>query len=122
VDEAISKYRSGGVLFADARLAQDYTAGHIKGAVNLNIQELDAWVDVFFRHVPPDTSVITYCDGPHCTLATQLAHELIMMGYENTYHMKDGWLKWRQRSMPTETGPSDLDPDLGAAVKGALAP
>lgn len=104
LDEAITMYRSGSAIFADARLPQDYAVGHIQGALNLDIQNPATWVDEFLARMPPETVLITYCDGPHCPLARELAMELTMMGFDRTYYLTDGWLKWQQKTMPTAVG------------------
>ena len=102
IEQAILKYREGRALFADARSAKDYAAGHIKGAVNLPEQETDRWLNDILEKEEPDRLIITYCDGLHCPLALRLAQELYRAGFENVYYLPDGWKKWQDYKMPTE--------------------
>jgi rhodanese-related sulfurtransferase len=104
IEQAILKYREGKALFADARSAKDYAAGHIKGAVNLPEQETDRWLNKIIMKEEADRLIITYCDGQHCPLAQRLAQKLYLAGFENVYYLPDGWKRWQDYKMPTEKG------------------
>jgi rhodanese-related sulfurtransferase len=100
--EAVSHFKDATALFADARPEDAFQAGHIKGAHSMPAQESDRWLNAFYSTTPPDTAIITYCDGEHCTLSRQLAELLIQMGYQRTYYLVDGWGRWKAAGLPVE--------------------
>ena len=102
VEAAIVRFNQGDALFADARAAADFSAGHIAGAVNLPALQPDQWMDHFFSNVDPQQTVITYCAGPDCTLGKQLARTLTEAGFEQVFYMVDGWGQWTSRNLPIE--------------------
>ena len=106
VEEAIQKFKTGEVLFADARPANHYAAGRIKGALNLPDSEFDEWIGDFFTETEPEREIIAYCDGEHWSLGRDLAEKLHLVGFENAYYLKNGLTRWHERSQPIE---SDLE-------------
>ena len=99
--EAINRFHTGGTLFVDAREAPDFNAGHIRGAVNLTVADMDKWIDRFLADTAPDTLIIAYCDGVNCSLGRELAEQFRLLGYEKAYYLKDGWRQWKMQNMPT---------------------
>ena len=104
MQRAMVLYQAGNALFADARVGNDYNRGHIKGAVNLPVEQFDRWIGEFLEKTDPGVTIITYCEGYYCPLAKDLAFKLIMAGFENVYHLPDGWGNWNKNRMPVETG------------------
>ncbi len=100
IDQAISMFNKADVLFADARSFSDYEDGHIKGALHLDLSDQDSWMDDFIARTPPESSIITYCDGPSCHLAESLAELLFFNGFDNVYCVKNGWTLWNENQMP----------------------
>lgn len=89
-------------LFADARHAADFAAGHIAGALNLSLADQDRWLPDLLASTPPTTVIITYCDGERCHLATQLAEFLFFNGFDQVYYLRNGWTRWRESGFPAE--------------------
>ncbi len=104
IEEARQAHAQGSAVFADARSAADYAAGHIEGAISLPEHDLEAWVEGFIARTDPATVIITYCDGGECPLARALAEKLVELGYANTRFLSDGWGKWKERGLPTAQG------------------
>lgn len=102
VEEARHLFKEEGVLFADSRHRADYEAGHIQGAVNLNVTEPDAWLPDFIPATDPATRIVTYCDGESCPLAEELAELLVLNGFENVGYLKNGLTRWRESGLPVE--------------------
>lgn len=102
VDEAFDLYQGENVVFADARHAIDYTAGHIEGAVNLTVAESASWISDFLAATDPATVIITYCDGENCHLAPELAELLFFNGFDHVFYLENGWTRWRERGYPVE--------------------
>lgn len=105
LDAALAAHGSADVLFADARPYADYEAGHIEGARHLPVNRFDTWIDRFIEKYPPDTLIITYCDGPHCPLGQALAEQLYFAGYDNVRYLHDGWSRWRDAGGADAYGP-----------------
>jgi rhodanese-related sulfurtransferase len=92
-------------LFVDARSPQLYAEGHIAGALNVPWQDVDRYLDSFFKKVTdPKAIVIAYCDGESCSLSEDLALELRDMGYSNVKVILNGMTVWKTRGYPIETG------------------
>jgi rhodanese-related sulfurtransferase len=104
IDEARQAHTQGRALFADARSAADFAAGHIEGAVSLPEHDLDAWAGAFIARTDPGTAIITYCDGAGCPLARSLAEKLVELGFADTRYLNDGWGKWREQGLPVAAG------------------
>jgi rhodanese-related sulfurtransferase len=102
LDQARAYFEAGTALFADARPAEAYRAGHIRGAMNLDPNEFDTWSENFFSQFPADTLIIAYCDGERCPLSTELAEKLIALGYEKVLVLKNGWSLWNAAHLPTD--------------------
>ncbi len=101
LEEAVRLYREQQAVFIDARPQTFYAEGHIKGAVNLpwnRAEEL--FIDVL-TPVPPEETVITYCDGISCDLSENLAEFLTDIGYTDVYVLPDGWNRWKAQGLPT---------------------
>jgi rhodanese-related sulfurtransferase len=105
LDAALAAHEAGDTLFADARPYADYEAGHIAGARHLPVNRFDEWIDGFIENHPPDTPIITYCDGPHCPLAESLAEQLYFAGYNDVRYLHNGWSRWREAGGADDYGP-----------------
>lgn len=101
ITEAIKRFHAGSALFVDARPAPDFNAGHIHGAINLANADMDEWIDSFLADISPNTLIIAYCDGPHCSLGLDLAEQFRLLGYDKVYYLKNGWSQWKNKGMPT---------------------
>ena len=104
MQRAMALYQADKALFADARDTNAYNRGHIKGALNLPQEEFDRWINEFLEKTDPGATIITYCEGYYCPLASNLAQLLMMAGFENVYHLPDGWGNWNKHRMPVESG------------------
>jgi rhodanese-related sulfurtransferase len=102
MDVALRLYHENQAIFADARPAADYEAGHVKGALHLNPADQDAWLSDLIAATDSRATIVTYCDGEDCHLATELAELLYLNGFENVYYLKNGWTRWRENGLPVE--------------------
>jgi rhodanese-related sulfurtransferase len=104
-EEAERLYFTHAAVFIDARSAEEYARGHIRGARSLPWQE----VDLNFMAVTADleltTPIVTYCDGETCELSHDLALFLRDAGFTNTRVLVNGWTIWQQAGLPVEAGP-----------------
>lgn len=92
-------------VFVDARSPELYVEGHIPGAINVPWQQVNDYLDNFFKKVTDTkTIIITYCDGETCSLSEDLALMLRDMGYENVKVLINGWTLWTRNGYPINTG------------------
>ena len=67
--QAARLFESGKAVFLDARPAEEYFEGHIKGAKSLPWQSFDEMADKILKDIPLETRIITYCEERPATLA-----------------------------------------------------
>lgn len=104
IDDAIALFNRRTAIFADARPQQTYLEGHIRGALNLDPDRFDSWSESVIERIPPGKSIITYCEGEHCNLSTDLAEKLTWLGFEQVFYLQDGWGQWTRRQLPVAHG------------------
>ncbi|MBS3754073.1 MAG: rhodanese-like domain-containing protein [Desulfobacterales bacterium] len=102
--EASRLYAQKKAVFVDARPKSQYERGRIKGAVSLPWHEVNKRFMEVADQLEGGKTIICYCDGESCELSHDLALFLSDMGFENTRVLVNGWTKWRQAGLPTQTG------------------
>ena len=100
VEEAAALFHTGDAVFLDARPESIYRKGHIKGALCLPwSQAEDKCFDVIDK-IPPEKTIITYCDGATCDLCDKLAVFMCDLGFEKVRALVNGWTVWNQNHLP----------------------
>lgn len=89
-------------VIIDAREYAEFAKGHIQGAWNIPYTDLLLHVERFDR-LPPDTLLITYCDGEECLASMELANQLAAMGFTRVRYFFDGWNSWQNHQYPVTT-------------------
>jgi rhodanese-related sulfurtransferase len=90
-----------GIKFIDARPAEEYREGHIKGAINIPFYGSENYEDVLSK-IPKTETIVTYCSGDDCDLSILLGDELFKKGYNRIYVFFGGWNDWKRLGYPTE--------------------
>ncbi|MBI3766517.1 MAG: rhodanese-like domain-containing protein [Ignavibacteriales bacterium] len=90
-----------GVLL-DARSAEDFQKGHIKGAKNVPGQEVDQHFAELVI-IPRDTLVIVYCNNPECHLGRMVIDFMSVMEFKSMVLYDDGWDGWVRAKMPIDS-------------------
>jgi len=96
--ELTQRARKGLVTVLDVRPAEEYAAGHIRGAINIPLRELGKRLN----EIPKDQPVVAYCRGPHCVLAFDAVAELRKKG-RTAHRLEDGFPEWKSAGLPVET-------------------
>lgn len=96
--ELLERARQGLVIVLDVRPPDEYAAGHVPGAVNIPLAELEQHLSA----LDPRQEVVAYCRGPHCVLAFDAVARLRERGI-TAHRMEDGFPEWRQAGLPVET-------------------
>ena len=95
--ELLSRARAGLVTVIDVRPREEYLAGHVPGAVNVPLNELEKHLREFDR----EKEVIAYCRGPYCVLAFEAVARLRRKGV-TARRLQDGFPEWQLAGLPVE--------------------
>jgi rhodanese-related sulfurtransferase/DNA-binding transcriptional ArsR family regulator len=87
-------------VLLDVRPKQEFEAGHLRGAINIPIDELRDRL----KELPKGRQVITYCRGEFCVFADEAAQILRGKGYD-VVRLEGGWPEWQSEGRPVRTGP-----------------
>lgn len=82
----------------DLRSAEVFGRGHIAGARNIPLDELDAKLDGFDRATP----VVAVCDAGMS--ASKAVETLRRAGFESVWGIKGGMAAWDREGLPVVTG------------------
>jgi rhodanese-related sulfurtransferase/DNA-binding transcriptional ArsR family regulator len=100
-DELLVRTRRGLVTVLDVRPPEEYAAGHVAGAINIPLADLQRRID----ELPPDQEVIAYCRGPYCVLAYDAVVVLRAKGMA-ARRLDGGLPEWRIAGLPVERSTS----------------
>ena len=64
-DQLLNRSSKGLLTVLDVRQADEFKAGHLPGAVNIPLKELERRI----TELPKDQDVVAYCRGPYCVLS-----------------------------------------------------
>lgn len=95
--ELLARVRKGLVTVLDVRPPEEFAAGHLKGAVNIPIEELARRFD----ELPKSREVIAYCRGPYCLMSFDAVALLRKKG-RKARRLQDGLPEWRLAGLPIE--------------------
>lgn len=85
-----ARLAEGTVTLLDVRPADEYAAGHIPGALNVSLAELDRILPA----LAPDTEIVAYCRGPYCLYAHEAVAALRSLGLK-ARRLEGGLPEWR---------------------------
>ena len=63
--ELLDRVRDDLVTVLDVRPEEEYNSGHLPGAINIPLAELEKHL----HELNPQHEIVAYCRGPHCVLA-----------------------------------------------------
>lgn len=96
-EDLISKLKDGLVTVLDVRPGDEFAAGHLPGALNIQLAELE----LRLGELPADREVIAYCRGPYCVLSFEAVSALRARGYL-VRRLEDGYPEWKAAGLPVE--------------------
>jgi rhodanese-related sulfurtransferase/DNA-binding transcriptional ArsR family regulator len=101
-NELLERSRMGLVTVLDVRPAEEYAAGHLPGAINITLAELEQQLD----RLPADKEVIAYCRGAYCVLSFEAVARLREHGLQ-ARRLEQGYPEWKlAEKTQHETRPS----------------
>lgn len=94
-DELVARLRKGSVIVLDVRPKDEYTAGHLPGAISIPVNELKRR----FKTIPRGRDVVACCRGPYCVYAYEAVEVLRAAGIP-ARRLLGGFLEWRAAGLP----------------------
>ncbi|HYD98243.1 MAG TPA: metalloregulator ArsR/SmtB family transcription factor [Alphaproteobacteria bacterium] len=96
--ELLDRLREGGTILLDVRQEEEFALGHLPGAINIPVDELEHRL----AELPPAQEVVAYCRGPYCALAFEAVSALRSRGY-SIRRLEGGFPEWLAAGLPVET-------------------
>ncbi len=96
--QLLERARDGLVTVLDVRPPEEYAAGHLPGAINIPLMDLEKHLD----ELDPAQEIVAYCRGPHCVLAFNAVSRLRKKGVK-ARRLDGGLPEWRLEGLPVET-------------------
>ena len=100
-EELLAKSRAGAVTVLDVRPSDEFALGHLPGAVNIPLRELEARL----AELDPAQEVVAYCRGAYCVLSYEVVAALRTRGFK-ARRLEDGLPEWRAAGLPVVVGNS----------------
>lgn len=97
-DELIARLASGEVTLLDVRPDDEFAAGHLPGALNYPLEELEQRL----AELPGDKEIVAYCRGPHCVLSVKAVAMLRERGFK-VRRFEDGPTEWEAAGLTVST-------------------
>ena len=96
-EELLDRLRCGVVTLLDVRPEDEFTRGHLPGALNVPLAQLARRL----AELPPGREVVAYCRGPWCVLSFEAVALLRRQGYR-ARRLEDGFPEWKTAGLPVE--------------------
>jgi len=89
-DVLLERLATGEVTLLDVRPQDEYALGHLPGALNVPLGELEARL----AELPADREIVAYCRGPYCVLSVEAVALLRARGFR-VRRLEDGLPEWK---------------------------
>jgi len=96
--EVLQRARQGLVTVLDVRPREEFAAGHLPGAINIPVHELEKRI----KELPKKREVIAYCRGPYCLMSFDAVATLRRKGLR-ARRLEAGLPEWRAAGLPLES-------------------
>lgn len=96
-DEMMARLAEGSVMLIDVRPADEFEQGHLAGAHNFPVGEIEAAM----AHLDPSVEIVAYCRGPWCVLSFEAIERLRARGFK-ARRLEDGYPEWKAAGLPIE--------------------
>lgn len=95
--ELVARLQDGSVILLDVRPQDEFAVGHLPGALNIPLAELERRLG----ELSADREIVAYCRGPYCVLSFEAVAALRARGYR-VRRLEDGYPEWKAASLPIE--------------------
>jgi len=96
-EELLQRVKDDLVTVLDVRPAEEFAAGHVPGAINVSLNELEGYLD----KLETGQEIVAYCRGPHCVLAFDAVAKAREKGIK-AMRLEDGFPEWKLAGLPVE--------------------
>ncbi len=96
-DDLVHRLQAGSVILLDVRPKDEFLLGHLPGALNLPLGELERRLS----ELPKDQEIVAYCRGPFCVLSFEAVAALRAKGYK-ARRLEDGFPEWKAAGFEVE--------------------
>ncbi|MDF1625390.1 MAG: metalloregulator ArsR/SmtB family transcription factor [Parvibaculaceae bacterium] len=96
-EELLHRTRDNLVIVLDVRPADEFEVGHVPGAINIPLSELEARL----AELDPDHEIVAYCRGAWCVLSFEAVAALRARGFK-VRRLEDGLPEWRAAGLRVE--------------------
>lgn len=95
--ELLSRMRDDTVTLLDVRPADEFALGHLPGAINIPVAELERRL----AELPKGREIVAYCRGPYCVLSHEAVAFLLTKGRQ-ARRLENGFLDWKASGLRTQ--------------------
>jgi rhodanese-related sulfurtransferase/DNA-binding transcriptional ArsR family regulator len=95
--ELLARLHRGDVVILDVRPEDEYGLGHLPGALNVPLRQLEQRLS----ELPRRREVIAYCRGPYCVLSFEAVAALRARGFR-VRRFEAGFPEWKAAGLPIE--------------------
>lgn len=92
-----ARMREGLVTVIDVRPPDEFALGHVPGAINVPLADLQARLP----EIDPDREIVAYCRGPWCVMSFEAVAALRRHGFR-ARRLEDGLPEWKAAGLPVE--------------------
>lgn len=97
--DLLARAEAGLVTVLDVRPGDEFALGHLPGALNIPLGELERRLG----ELPQGREIVAYCRGPYCVLSFEAVAALRVRGYP-VRRLEDGYPEWKAAGLPVEAG------------------
>ncbi len=95
--QLLRRSKNGLITVLDIRPNEEYDVGHIPGALNIPLNEIEQHLAT----LPKEQEIIAYCRGEYCVLAFEAVAALRKKGF-NARRLEEGYPEWKAAGLPVE--------------------
>lgn len=95
--ELRSRVAAGLVTVLDVRPEDEFALGHIRGARNIPVGDLQRRL----AELPRNQEIVAYCRGPYCIFAVEAVEALRAKGFR-AKRLLDGFPEWEAAGLPVD--------------------
>ena len=96
-EELVTRLREESVVLLDVRPEDEYGLGHLPGALNIPLRELEHRLS----ELPRRREIVAYCRGPYCVLSFEAVAALRARGFK-VRRLEEGFPEWKAAGLPVE--------------------
>jgi ArsR family transcriptional regulator len=91
----LDRVRTGTATALDVRPEDEFSGGHIPGAINIPLAQLERRL----AELPAGVEIVAYCRGPWCVLSFEAVAILRQRGFR-VRRLEDGYPEWKMAGLP----------------------